>query len=322
MNAKLEATNRVTDSRPQRQSPLDRDPDRATPIGSLPEQHLSSARRTRLVDDEVRFSKEPEEAIRVYPAVLRGLTLRRGPGLRFFRYEVKAERGVGPAPRDVLIVTEQPYSNEWSIEARFKVGSRRSAEERESVEATSLSEALEEISRRESDPWETGTLLTAGFVLPEQPALSDDPMRQPAAAHHLFGICQDPKAFREKILASDAAQKLLRITFGGQLRVGPNKNIPVHPRVIEDANTAMVGAVMQALAGPKDSDDLVGEPVMQLVYRIYCDRLYNWTRRALVEDERTDRPPRTFFRRVPGARSSRRFGAPELSCSGASRSRV
>ena len=277
MDAELEMSLLMTD---------DGDPDRAIPIGSLPEQHLSSARRTRLVNGEAHFSKETETPIRVYPAVLRTVTLRDAQPLRFFRYEVKAERGGNLSPKDVLIISEQPYSNEWCIEARFKVGSRRSVEERESVEATSLSEALEEIARRESDPWETGTSLTAGFVLPGQLTLSDARMRQPAAAHYLFGVCEDPKRLRERIVASEAARKLLRITFAGQLRVGPNKNVPVHPRAAEDANTALMGAVMQALAGPKESDDLVGEPVMLLVYRIYCDRLYNWTRRAAAEDER------------------------------------
>lgn len=258
--------------------------DRGRPIGSTPSYLTVSARRSLMKDGVVCFGEE--EPLRLFPGVLRSVTLVDGRPRGVLRYELKASvKGDPPAPRerDCLVVTERPYGNGWFAAGVFRPGAHRSVEERTQVDVATVDEALALLAKRSADPWETGPWLTAAIQPPNPLSVFDEPQRSNTDARWLFGVCEDHERFARELMESREASELLRLAGEGRLRLGPNQ-IPVHPRVADDANAVLFASANQALAGPQAANDLVGEPAMTLVKMIFNDHLYNRTRRALRED--------------------------------------
>ncbi len=268
--------------------------DRSRPIGTLSTQISCTARRVVQSKDEVVFAAE--EPISV---AYRWRTIRLSSGREqgIWRLEVKdsptaaatdenEDAALPPKPRtaDWLILAEAPYSNCWVGHAPFKRGSQKAGEQRPSLEAASLDEALTLLGAVSNDLWEKGRRWTAGFTQPEMPLSSNRAAREPGKnALWVFGVCSDPPALVEELAASRMAASLLDVDR--VFHPGPNGTAvgdDVHPRVLEERNSLLLIAIKQAMAGPTDpawdNDSWVGRPVMALAGRIFRDHLYNRTR--------------------------------------------
>jgi hypothetical protein len=268
--------------------------DRSQPIGTLSTQVACTARRVLRSSDQIVFG--PEEPISV---AYRWRTIRLSSGREqgIWRLEVKdvgspaadpgdEEASAPPRPRatDWLVLAEAPYSNCWVGHAPFKRGSQKGGEQRPSLEAGSLDEALNLLGDLSHDLWEKGRRWTAGFTQPQMPLFADRAAREPGKnALWVFGVCAEMDAMLEQLAASPAAVSLLevdRVVHPGPEGIAFGED--VHPRVLEDRNSILLLAIKQALAGPTDqawdNDTWIGRPVMDLAGRIFRDHLYNRTR--------------------------------------------
>lgn len=257
------------------------------PIGAAPTSLRATARRSRLESGVVVFGGE--EPIELFPAVLRALTLADDRTHALLRYEVKSNpKGASPGPQsgEYLIVTERPYSNGWFVCQAFKRGSHRSADERQTVRAATIEAAQREIEQRATDPWESGALVTAALRPPNPIGVFDDPLRSAADSAWLFGVCEDRERYLNALLASSEARRLLQLASERRLRLGPNRLL-LDASVAEEASATLFLAVNQALAGPRASNEFVGEPVIELAKLIFEEQLYNRMRRTGRESART-----------------------------------
>lgn len=195
---------------------------------------------------------------------------------------------------DSLIVSEHPYSTNWTQFALFK----RSTHDRRSINqmlTATVFPALEDIVKQidtfDSDFWETGKYLTAGISIPEAPYIPEQHARRTNKQSVLvFGHAGQTDTIIEAVLQEPDVVRILGQTNRGTVKL-PTKfaglegsEIRLYDELREEGLSLMYQAIRQALAGPhKDSEAWVGRAVSEKAIHIYLGHLHNWNRRIATE---------------------------------------
>lgn len=199
---------------------------------------------------------------------------------------------------DTLIVTEHPYSTNWTQFAPFKRSTHnrsRISDPLRNAAYASRDDIVRHIEDLETDFWETGKYLTAGISVPEAPFIPEDTGRSGGKQSVLvFGHATSANAVIEKVLTEPKVQKVLRQTQTGQVRLPARaglaaSDIRLYDELREEGHSLMYHAIRQALAGPhKDSGDWLGRAVSDKAIHIYLGHLHNWNRKIASEKKKME----------------------------------
>lgn len=194
-------------------------------------------------------------------------------------------------PGHTIVVAQEPYGTNWVQPTKFKIYSKKSESERLEVVVPELRENQDPVFWLERnlkyDPWEKGKHYVAGIGFPN--GFHEESRN--IISNFVFGACPDFEKVVEEILQSRAVQQMLGRTRENNINFWYSKadiaNPPrLYPVVIEEAVALMGRSIQQALAGPSNlpssrpTEEWVGQPVSELVRRIYCDHLNNENRRV------------------------------------------
>lgn len=216
------------------------------------------------------------------------------PGVAVRRKEFKSLTD-GSEPRikegATLIVAQAPHSGYWVTVKPF-LRWRRSDVRPEILEtATNIPVLQEAMAASDRDLFETRKgVLTA--------AVEEDEYRiflRPSAKAQYRGLCQvmgvvqdtggskqHYDAVEMEIFQSKRIQSTIKAISAGA-PLGPNRNLFLPKRLVDELPSLMAFSIRQALAGPgseQNADEFVGTPVGRYARHLFMDHAHNLTRTA------------------------------------------
>jgi hypothetical protein len=262
------------------------DPNLAHEVGAVPKQQGFTA--CRIGSDRDKQLVFLEELPIQVAWDMKEERLSDGTPHRWWRYEGKVNPDEVPVrARHHLIVVEHPYAIERIHNAPFKTGSRKSREDRPSLDGhcETAKELLTKIEGFGVDYWERGSMLTAGLSMPSTTFRPDGGKRRhQKGALYVLGVVQDFDDAVDILNSTARAHELIRITKNRTIRFWPGnliQHLRLYDEVAELGPNLMLTSIRQALAGPHA---LGGRwrtrPVMDLVDRIYRNHLNTYNRKV------------------------------------------
>ncbi|HLJ85682.1 MAG TPA: hypothetical protein VKZ53_02605 [Candidatus Angelobacter sp.] len=191
-------------------------------------------------------------------------------------------------PTHQVVVAQTPYGNGWVQATTFKKYTKHTREREELEAKLPECDGMKDIEAKFEaalvyDPWETGQHYVAGISYPDGDLqlLANKPRN--TAVDYVIGVCPDFKVACDELLTSTEVKRLLEMTEKDKLgfwkQGAPSKRPHLYDETKEEAQTLIMLAVRQALAGPCDfSKKWHGQPVSKLVEHLYCDHLNNRNR--------------------------------------------
>jgi hypothetical protein len=283
-------------------------PDDALPIGTLEvpkEVTAMCVGFNRRSGDEIFFEGETPLFFRWSERLWRYRYPGKDGGERIsqrFRLEIIAdpnhkdfEKRSHLCPGNKLVVVREPYGSNWVQTTTFRMYSKKETEsKRKEMMVPQLDDKkkdpVEWLERNledlKYDPWETDARYVAGISVPNG---YREEVRN-ITGKFVFGACPDVDGLLKDIFATREIRKLLEQTKANTIvfahpDAGSDARLTLYPEVIEMRDTLMWRSIEQALAGPSKPYEgdpqgkWVGQPVSELVRRIYCDHLNDYNRR-------------------------------------------